>query len=149
MTRVAQITHVLLRIVAGLLFMQHGGQKLLGWFGGIGAPGGGSVPLSSLMGVAGIIEFWGGLALLLGLLTRFVGFVMAGEMAVAYFLQHFPHGNWPIQNHGEPAVLYAFIFLFFAGNGSGGFSLDSLIFRRRREARVHDDRAPDMRPRIA
>src|SRR5690348_8707472 len=110
MTRVMQITHVLLRLVAGLLFMQHGGQKLFGWFGGLGGPAGATVPLTTLIGVAGILEFYGGLAILLGLLTRPVAFLLSGEMADAYFMQHSPHGTWPIQNHGEPAVLYAFIF---------------------------------------
>jgi putative oxidoreductase len=145
MTRAMQITHVLLRLVTGLLFMQHGGQKLYGWFGGVGGP----VPLNSLIGVAGILEFYGGLAILLGFLTRPVAFLLAGEMAVAYFKSHLPHGVWPIQNHGEPAVLYAFIFLFFAGNGAGGFSLDAVLFHRRLLNRADDERMPEARPHPA
>src|SRR5438105_15599035 len=104
MSRFGQITHVLLRIVAGLLFMQHGGQKLLHWFGGVGGPGGG--PLPPLMMVAGVIELVGGVLVLLGLLTRPAALVMAGEMAVAYFTVHAKSAPMPIQNHGEPAVLF-------------------------------------------
>ena len=129
--RAAQLTHVLLRVVSGLLFLQHGGQKLFGWFGGVGGGSGGTVPLMSQMGLAGILEFFGGIAILLGLLTRPVAFVLAGEMAVAYIQSHQPRGTWPIQNHGEAAVLFCFIFLFFAAHGAGGFSLDGRIHRKR------------------
>ena len=128
MNRAAQITYFLLRVVAGLLFLQAGGMKMLGWFGGM--PGGGSPPLMSEVGIGGILEFFGGIAILLGLLTRPVAFILAGEMAVAYWQFHAPHGTWPIQNHGEPAVLLCFIFLFFAAHGGGPWSLDAL-FRRR------------------
>ena len=131
-TRAAEVTHVLLRIVAGTLILQHGGQKLFGWFGGMGATPGATVPLVSQMGLAGVLEFFGGLAIALGLLTRLFAFLLSGELAVAYFQAHQPHGMWPIQNHGELAVLYSFEFLFFAAHGAGGFSLDSL---RRREPR--------------
>src|SRR5437016_6506781 len=119
--RAMQVTHVLLRLVAGLLIMHHGGQKLFGWFGGAGP--GGTVPLMSLMGLAGVLEFYGGAALLIGLLTRPVAFLLSGEMAVAYFTAHQPHGMWPIQNHGEPAVLNCFIFLFFVAHGAGALSV--------------------------
>ena len=127
-------THVLLRIVSGLLFMMHGGQKLLGWFATPdwhGAP-----PFGSLFWIAGVLELVGGGLILLGLLTRPVAFLVAGEMAVAYFMSHFPNGVWPIQNHGEPAVLYCFVFLFLAGNGDGGFSVDALLRRGRSGAAV-------------
>jgi putative oxidoreductase len=117
----------LLRIVAAFLFLQHGGQKLLGWFGGI--PGG---PLDPLLRTAGFIELVGGFLLLLGLLTRPVAFLASGEMAVDYFRQHFPHGAWPIQNMGEPAVLYCFLWLSFAAAGPGPWSVDALIGRGRR-----------------
>src|SRR5437867_6015492 len=80
MSRYAQITHVLLRIVAGFLLMQHGGQKLFGWYGGLGGPGGGG-SLPPLMMVAGVLEFFGGLAVMLGLFTRPIAFVLSGEMA--------------------------------------------------------------------
>ena len=142
MERAKEVTHALLRIVAGFLFLHHGRQKLFGWFGGI-PPNGGPAPFWSQAGIAGFIEFFGGLLVLLGLLTRPVAFVLAGEMAVAYFQFHQPRGSLPIQNQGEPAVLYCFLFLFFAAHGAGRFSLDALRARRRglaeprREALVH------------
>ena len=134
MKRTTQITHVLLRVVAGLLMLHHGGQKLFGWFGGVG-PNGGTVDLMSLMGFAGVLEFFGGLAVLVGLLTRPMAFLLSGEMAVAYFMAHAPHGTWPIQNHGEPAVLFCFIFLFLAAHGAGNWSVDALLMRKREESK--------------
>ena len=128
----AGATHSLLRIVAGLLFICPGGMKLFGWFGGMpGPPAAGGLP--PLLLAAGVIETVGGALILLGLFIRPVAFIASGEMAFAYFMGHFPHGFWPIQNHGEPAVLLCFIFLFLVGNGPGPFSLDQLI-RLRREA---------------
>lgn len=132
MARVTQATHVLLRVVAGVLMLQHGGQKLFGWFAGAGGAPAGTVALMSQMGLAGIIEFVGGAAVALGLGTRLAAFLVSGEMAVAYFTAHQPHGTWPIQNHGETAVLYCFIFLFFAAHGAGGFDLDALRHRKPR-----------------
>ncbi|HKQ58686.1 MAG TPA: DoxX family protein [Candidatus Eisenbacteria bacterium] len=129
------VTLVLLRVVTGLLFMMHGGQKLLGWFGGID-DNGGTVQLGTLMGVAGILELFGGIAVLIGLLTRPIAFLLSGEMAFAYFMAHQPRGAWPIQNHGESVVLFSFIFLVLAFHGAGGFSIDSLFERRV----THDDR---------
>jgi len=122
-------THVLLRIVTGFLFAQHGAQKLLGWFGGSGEAG--TVALMSQMGLAGVLELYGGIAIVLGLFTRPVAFLLSGEMAVAYLMAHQPRGAWPIQNHGESAVLFSFIFLFLAAHGAGGLSLDALIHRGR------------------
>ena len=110
-----QITVLLLRLVAGLLLVQAGGLKLFGWFGGM-PPG---IELSTLLVVAGSLEVFGGAAIMLGILTRPIAFVLSGEMAFAYFLGHFPQGFWPIQNHGEPAVLLCFILLFFAAYGAG------------------------------
>ena len=132
MKRAEEIAVFLLRVVAGLLFLQAGGMKLFGWFGGM--PGGGSPPLMSEIGIGGILEFFGGIAILLGLLTRPVAFLLSGEMAVAYWQFHAPHGTWPIQNHGEPAVLLCFIFLFFAAYGGGPWSLDALLRRRGRSS---------------
>jgi putative oxidoreductase len=139
-----RMSHVMLRIAAGLFFMLHGGQKLLGWFGGFGEPGG-TAPLMSLMGLAGVLELFGGLAIVLGLLTRPVAFVLSGEMAVAYFMAHVPRGGiWPIENRGEGPALFCFIFFFLAFNGSGGFSLDEVLSRRRGLAR-HEERGRDTR----
>lgn len=119
-----QVTVNLLRIVAGLLFMQHGAQKLFGLFGGD------QMPLLSLMGLAGVLEFWGGLLVVLGLFTAPVTLVLTVEMIVAYFTAHLPRGFWPIQNQGELALLYASIFLFVAASGGGSFSLDGRLRRR-------------------
>ena len=117
----------LLRIITGFLFAAHGAQKLLG----LPAPmQGGTVALMSLIGVAGLLELVGGLLILVGLFTRPVAFILAGEMAVAYFMVHAPGGFWPIINKGEPAVLYCFVFLYLAAAGGGPWSLDSLLRRR-------------------
>jgi putative oxidoreductase len=127
MDRFAGMTHSLLRIVAGLLFICPGGLKLFGWFGGM--PGG--VRLTPLLVLAGVIEVFGGSLIVLGLFTRPVAFIASGEMAFAYFMGHFPKGFWPILNQGQPAVLFCFIFLFLWANGPGTFSLDHVIGRRR------------------
>ena len=131
MDRATGLTLFLLRVVAGLLFLQAGGMKLFDWFGGVPAQFGGHPPLWSQIGIGGALEFFGGLAVLLGLYTRPVAFILSGEMAVAYFQFHQPHGLWPIQNHGESAVLLCFIFLYIAAQGGGDWSLDALRRRRR------------------
>lgn len=138
MYRFAGAAHSLLRIVAGLLFVCHGMMKMFGWFGGL-PPG---VPLAGLTLISGWIELVGGALILLGLLTRPAAFIASGEMAVAYFIGHFPQGFWPIQNHGEPAVLNCFIFLFFAAAGAGPFSLDAAIARGRAGRRHEPAREP-------
>ena len=130
--RMRQVTLFLLRVVAGLLFVQAGGMKLFDWFGGIPAQFGGHPKFLSEVWFAGTLEVYGGAAILLGLLTRPVAFLLAGEMAVAYFQAHQPNGTWPIQNHGEPAVLLCFIFLFLSANGAGDWSIDALLRRRAR-----------------
>ncbi len=117
-----------LRIVAGLLFVAHGLQKVVGMFGGLGGHGA-TAPTGSLFWVAGVIELGLGTLFTLGLLTRPVAFVLCGEMAVAYFHAHFPRGFWPIQNGGELAVLYCFLFLFFCAAGAGPVSLDRALKR--------------------
>jgi putative oxidoreductase len=109
--------YALLRIVAGLLFAQHGVQKLFGLLGGT------AVPLMSQRGVAGVVETFGGLAIALGAFTSPVAFVASGQMAVAYFQAHLPRGFWPIQNGGELAVLFCFLFLYIAARGSGKWSV--------------------------
>lgn len=117
-----------LRIVAAFLFMQHGAQKL---FGVLGKE---AVPLMTQAGVAGVLEFFGGLLLLVGLFTRPVAFLLSGTMAVAYFQAHAPQGFWPVVNKGELAVLYCFLFLYFVASGAGPWSLDYLLSRRTRTA---------------
>ena len=131
MNRAAEVTHALLRIVAGLLFLQAGGMKLFDWFGGVPAQFGGHPPFFSQVWIGGVLEFYGGAAILLGLWTRLVAFILSGEMAVAYFQFHQPSGFWPIQNHGEPAVLLCFIFLLFAAHGAGDWSVDAMLRKRR------------------
>jgi putative oxidoreductase len=120
----AGVTHAVLRVGAGLLFMQHGLQKLFGWFGGMGGPGK-TVELMSQFGLAGVLETFGGLLLVLGLLTRPVALLVAGEMLVAYFQAHFPQGGFPIENKGELPLLFMLVWLFFAGNGAGPYSVDN------------------------
>jgi putative oxidoreductase len=120
-----EVTHLLLRVVAGLMFWQHGAQKLFGWLGGDQVQN-----LASLSGLAGVLEFFGGLLIIAGLFTRPVAFILSGEMAVAYFMVHQPQALWPIMNRGEDAVLFCFIFLFFAAHGAGRYSLDALFSRR-------------------
>jgi putative oxidoreductase len=117
-----------LRIVAAFLFMSHGTQKL---FGFPTSEPRDPAAVFSLMGVAGVLEAFGGLLLLLGILTRPVAFVLAGEMAVAYFRSHAPQGFWPLLNRGELAALYCFLFLYFAAAGGGSWSLDAIRARRR------------------
>jgi putative oxidoreductase len=115
--------YAVMRIVVGFLFACHGAQKLFGVLGGVG-PSGGTAPLFSLMGLAGVIEFFGGLGIMLGWLTGSIAFIASGQMAAAYFMAHHPTGFWPIQNDGEPAVLLCFIFLYMASVGSGVWSID-------------------------
>ncbi|MGH9899341.1 MAG: DoxX family protein [Pyrinomonadaceae bacterium] len=129
MNRPLEVTYFLLRAVAGLLFCQAGGLILFGWFGGM--PGGESVRLISETGIGGALELIGGLAIILGLFTRPVAFILSGMMAVAYWQFHAPNGAWPIQNQGMPAVLFCFIFLYMAAQGGGNWSLDALLRRKR------------------
>ena len=124
-----RIAYLLLRVVAGLLFAQAGGLILFGWYGGM--PGGETVRLMSQTGIGAVLEFFGGIAIMLGLFTQPVAFVLAGEMAVAYWQFHAPNGTWPIQNQGMPAVLFSFIFLYMAARGGGEWSLDALIKSKR------------------
>ena len=119
-------TYALLRIVAGFLFLCHGARKILGLLGGMDGDGG-TVELVSRGGVSGIIELVGGLAILLGIGTSWAAFLASGLMAFAYFLVHQPQGSLPIQNRGELAVLYAFLFLYIASKGSGIWSLESVL----------------------
>ncbi len=112
-----------LRIVAGLLFICHGLQKVLGMFGGMG---GHAVRLNSIFGLAGMLELVGGAMIILGLFTRPVAFILSGEMAVAFFYAHLPRGPLPLKNAGELPVLYCFVFLYFVVAGPGVLSLDAV-----------------------
>jgi putative oxidoreductase len=114
--------HAVLRIVLALLFLSHGLVKLFDFPAGA-APG--QVPLLSLFGLAAVLELVGGLALFVGLFTRPIAFVLAGEMAVAYFMVHAPQGFFPVLNGGELAILYCFAFLFLAAAGAGPWSIDA------------------------
>ncbi len=112
-----------LRIVTGFLFMPHGAQKLFGFLAPQQAV---SPPLLSLLGLAGVLEFFGGLLILLGLFTRPVAFILSGEMAVAYFLVHAPQGFWPLKNGGDLAAILCFVFLYLSVAGGGAWSVERL-----------------------
>ena len=133
----AETLYALMRIVAGFLFLCHGGQKLFGWFGAekAGEP---------LMMVAGVIELVGGLLIMIGLFAGIAAFIASGEMAAAYFMAHAPRGFWPIENHGELPALYCFVFLYIAARGSGALSLDRM--RRRGTVPVEARGGPDADP---
>jgi putative oxidoreductase len=123
-SRFSEHVYTITRFVFGLLFACHGAQKLFGAFGGHVMTG---IPK---MLAAGIIEFFGGILIALGIAAAIAAFIACGEMAVAFFTVHYPHAFWPIMNGGEPAVLYCFFFLYVAARGSGRFSVDAR-FRRR------------------
>ena len=117
----------ILRIMAAFTFSLHGWQKFFGMFGALN---GFKPPLASLMGVAGVLETFGGALLLVGLFTRPVAFLLAGEMAVGYFMVHAPRGFWPLLNGGEITVFYCFWFLWLSTAGPGPISLDWLLRKR-------------------
>ena len=129
------LTHALLRIMTGALFMQHGVQKLFGLLLAPDRPWTGAPPMFSQFWFAGVLEVFGGALIVLGLFTRPVAFLLAGQMAVAYFQVHFPQGFWPILNGGELAALYCFLYLYFFANGAGPLSLDAALRGRRDAAR--------------
>jgi putative oxidoreductase len=114
----------LLRIVAALLFIQFGTMKLFAFPVGM-PPDNGTAKFLSEAWIAGVLEVFGGALMLLGLFTRPVAFILAGEMAVAYFQGHFPQSFWTVVNMGTPAVLYCFIWLYFSAAGAGPWSLDA------------------------
>ncbi len=123
------------RIVAAFFYLLHGTNKLLQFPANPPVFPPMTIPLMSLPGIAGLLELTGGILLVLGLFTRPVAFLLSGEMAVAYFMVHFKMAFWPITNMGEPAVLYCFIWLYFAFAGAGTWSLDNVISARRDAAR--------------
>jgi putative oxidoreductase len=131
MRRFEGATLALLRVMAGLMFMQHGVQKLFGELGGWRGEPGNTAPLVSQAGLAGVLEVFGGALIVIGLFTRPVAFVLSGMMAVAYFQAHAPDSFWPIVNRGELAALYCFVFLFFSARGAGPLSVDARLERRR------------------
>jgi putative oxidoreductase len=116
-----------LRIVSAFTYTAHGAQKLFNY-----PPLPHPLPLPPLMLVAGVVECFGGLFLLLGIFVRPVAFILAGEMASAYFTAHAPRGFWPIVNKGELAVVYCFVFLYLAMAGGGAWSLEQLWRRKNR-----------------
>jgi len=122
-----EIVYALLRAVAAWVYLQHGASKLFGAFGGMG-PNGGTVQLMSLFGLAGVIELGCGILILIGLFTRPAAFLASGEMAAAYFMVHAKTSLFiTIQNHGEAAVLFAFVFLFISLYGPGPYSIDARL----------------------
>ena len=116
------------RVIAAFLLIQPGTAKLFALPAAI-MPGGGTVPLWSLLELAGILEAFGGLSLLVGLFTRPVALLLSGEMAVAYFMGHAPQGFWTVLNQGMPAVLFCFLWLYLSAAGPGPWSIDALIAR--------------------
>ncbi len=118
----------LLRIVTGFLFIWPGSMKLFAY--PMAMPGGMRAPLLSQIGIGGVLEFFGGILMCLGLGTRITAFILSGEMAVAYWQFHAPKGFMPMLNGGEEAALYCFVFLFFSAAGAGPWSVDALLGRR-------------------
>ena len=115
-----------MRIGVGLLFMQHGAQKLFGWLGGVDGQGG-TAQLMSQIGLAGVLEFFGGALIVLGLLTRLTAFLLSGQMLVAYLQAHMPQGGLPVQNGGELALLFSVVFLYLVAAGPGRWSVDAAL----------------------
>lgn len=122
----SDLLYGVMRIVVGLMFAQHGAQKLFGWLGGMGEDGG-SAAFLSLMFFAGVIEFFGGLMVAVGFLASWAAFIASGQMAVAYFMAHAFRAFFPIQNGGELAVVYCFVFLYIASRGAGTLSVDAVM----------------------
>ena len=120
--RFSSEAYALMRLMLGAAFACHGAQKLLGAFGGTQAA-------TLQMQVAGVIELAGGVLIAIGLFAGYAAFLASGQMAVAYFKAHAPNGFWPIENHGELAIVYCFVFLYIATRGSGAYSVDRLMKR--------------------
>jgi putative oxidoreductase len=130
----------LLRIVASLIFLMHGSSKLIGFPASpMGMP-----PYGSLFWIGGILELIGGLLLLIGIFSRPVAFILSGEMAVAYWMVHAPQSTFPLQNNGDAAILYCFVFLLIAAAGPGPWSLDAA--RRRKVVEIEDRDTGELLP---
>ena len=121
LNRFADPVFCIARLIIGLMFASHGGQLVLGMFGGMSGSD------SMMMQVGGWIQLVGGFMIAFGLFTRLAAFISSGEMAVAYFMMHASHGFFPIMNHGELAVFYCWFFLFVVFYGAGRWSIDGLI----------------------
>jgi len=119
--------YVIFRLIAGFLFLWHGSQKLFDF-----PPAGHEIP-RYIMFIAGPIEFFGGLLIMIGLWTHWVAFICSGEMAYAYWSVHVTHAILPLMNGGELAIIYCFLFLFIASKGSGVFSLDHFLEKRKQK----------------
>jgi putative oxidoreductase len=128
--RLAPAMLSILRIVTGLIFLEHGSQKLLGFPAPL-PPMPSPAPFT-LLWFGGILELFGGIAILLGLFTRPVAFLLSGEMAIAYWMFHAPKSPFPAVNGGDAAILYCFVFLYLSAAGPGPWSLDSALWRKRR-----------------
>lgn len=128
--RLRALVHTVLRVGTALLFMQHGAQKLLGWFADPERPWTGPPAMLSLLWFAGVLELVGGALVALGLLTRPVAFLLAGQMAVAYLMAHAPRAPWPVLNGGEHTLLFCVVFLYLAVAGGGPYSVDAFLYRR-------------------
>ena len=115
----------LLRVMTGFVFMPHGAQKL---FGVLGVE---ADPLLSLQGLAGVLEFFGGFLIIVGLFTRPLAFVLSGEMAAAYWMVHGTNAFLPIENRGELSTMLCFVCLFLSANGGGNFSVEGWLRRRK------------------
>jgi putative oxidoreductase len=129
--RLSRVAFVLLRVVTGFLFVQIGANKILGWHGGM-PPDGSVAEFPTQIWFGGMLELVGGVLIFVGLFTRPVAFVLSGMMAVAYWQFHFTLDKpWPVENGGIAAVIFCFVFLYFAAAGAGPWSLDAAIRRRR------------------
>lgn len=126
MSRFEDAALALLRVMAGLMLMQHGVQKLFGALGGYRGEPGNTAELVSRAGLAGVLETFVAALLVIGLFTRPVAFLLSGLMAFAYFIAHAPDGFWPILNRGELAALYCFVFFYLSARGGGRYSIDAL-----------------------
>jgi len=133
MHRFEEAALALLRVVAGLMMMQHGMQKMFGWLGGYRGEPGNTAELLTRAWFAGVLETFVAALFVVGLFTRPVAFLLSGLMAFAYFIGHSGDGFWPIVNRGELAALYCFVFFYFSARGGGLYSVDAMLARRRGE----------------